>query len=202
MKKEELIIKRINIAEKVVRELTSKGDLKKIPEQFARQVAGFYETKSLNRLKTAKIIYESSQKNNTYTDYSEAVAAAYYAIYYIVHAYLAAVYRTKIREGLKGVHAITHNMVLYYLVKTNKLAKHLYDEYVQTLQTTTETQKITMDKFQEKAYDYAEKYDKSRAAREIFTYRTSASIEEYHAKHAITTAEEFINTIRQLIIKK
>jgi uncharacterized protein (UPF0332 family) len=202
MKKEELIIKKIGIAEKAVQELIQKDDLKKLPEQLARQVAGFYETKSLNRLKSAKIVYEASQKNNQYTDYSETVAAAYYAMYYIVHAYLAAVYKTKMREDLKGVHAITHNLVLYYLVKTNKLAKHLYDEYIQAFQTTTATQNLTISKFQEKAYAYAEKYDDSRAARETFTYKTTASIEEYHAKQAISTADEFINTIRQLIIKK
>ncbi len=197
MKEEELILKKIQIAEKAVQELNQKGSLKKLPEQLARQIANFYETKALNRLQTAKIIYEESKKNNQYTDYSETVAAAYYAMYYIVHSYLAAIYQTKIKEDLRGVHAITHNIILYYLVKTNKLAKHLYEEYLQTFQTTTAT--LTIDQFQKKAYTYAEKYDDSRAARETFTYKTTPSIEEYHAKQAISTAEEFINTIRQLI---
>ncbi len=200
----EQIVKKTAIAEKAVRELTQSGDLKRLADPTALQIARFFETKCLNRLQTAKLVYEASQdpkKHNlsNYSDYSEAVAAAYYAMYYVVHAYLASQYRVKLREDVRGVHAITHHLIVYYLVKTNKLAKHLYDEYVKTLQTTSAI--LTIEAFQEKAYTYAEKYSKTREARETFTYKTTATIEAYHAQHAITTAEEFINTIRQLMMK-
>lgn len=149
MKKEE-VSKDIRIAEKAILELTQAGDLKKLPEQLAHQIATFYETRCLDRLQSAKFIYEASKtpkKYNLpekYSDYSEAVAAAYYAMYYIVHSYLAAVYKTKLREDLRGVHAITHNLVIYYLVKTKKLAKHLYEEYLKTLETTSAIQNLTL----------------------------------------------------------
>ena len=169
---------------------------------MALQITNFYENKSLNRLKTAKLVYETSKEHHqNYTDYSEAVASAYYAMYYIVHAYLAAVYKTKLRENLRGVHAITQNLLIYYLVKTKKLAQHLYNEYVEALQATSAIQNLSIESFQEKAYTFAEKYDKNRDARETFTYKTTHTIEAYNAEHAITIAEEFIYTIRQLIMK-
>lgn len=197
----DIINKKIVIAENAIQELVKAADLKKQPDQMAFQIADFYEVKALNRLKTAKLICETSKKQQDYTDYSETVAAAYYAMYYIVHAYLAKVYKTKLRENLRGVHAITHNLVIYYLVKTKKLAQHLYNEYVQALEATSSVQNFTIESVQEKAYTYAEKYNKSREARETFTYKTTPAIEAYHAEHAIMTAEEFIYTIRQLMMK-
>ncbi len=202
------INKDMRIAEKAILELTQAGDLKKLPEQLAHQIANFYETRCLDRLQTAKVIYDASKSPKKhglpekYADYSEAVAAAYYAMYYIVHAYLAEIYKTKLREDLRGVHAITHNLVIYYLVKTNKLAKHLYEEYLKTLETTSAIQNLTLESFHEEAFKYAKTYEKSKEARETFTYKTTASVESYHAEKAIAAAEEFVNTVRQLILKK
>jgi uncharacterized protein (UPF0332 family) len=202
MKKEELIKKKIAVAEKAVQELIKAGNLKKLPDAMAAKITLFYETKALNRLKSAQLIYNASKEKGDYSDYSEATAASYYAMYYIVHAYLAKIYRTKLRENLRGVHATTHHIILYYLVKTKRLAAHLYDEYVATLETTADVQNLSPDTFQPQAFSYAEKYDRSRSARETFTYNTTVSIESYHAEQAIATAEEFINTIRQLMVKK
>ncbi len=208
MKTEEVMKKKIAESEKKMLELNKSGDLKKLDASEKSSIAGFYEEKSRNRLQTAKLIYEISAdeklKKSTaipkeYSDYAEAVASSYYAMYYIVHSYLAAVYGTKLREDVRGVHSITHHFVVYYLVKTKKLAKHLYDDYLQTFETATQVQKLGIEDFQKEAYKYAKKYAESRDAREDFTYKVTLSAEEHHAKHAIETAEEFINTIRQLM---
>lgn len=207
MKKEELISKKIIISERLIKELIQAGNLKKLNAETAGQIADFYETKALNRLQTARHLYAVSQDPGRYglpqryTDYSEVVAAAYYSMYYIVHAYLAANYRTKLRENLRGVHAITQNLIVYYLVKTKKLARHLYDEYVRTLETVSAVQNLTVESFQQQAYKYAERYNKNRKARETFTYKTTPSIEAYHTEQTIIIAEEFIHTVRQLIMK-
>lgn len=207
MKIEDVIRKKIEIAEKRILELTNSGDLRKLSEKESYQISGFYRDKSKNRLQTAKVIYNASENPNKkgisgeYTDYGEVVAAAYYSMYYIVHAFLAVKYKTKLREGLRGVHAITERIILYYLVKTKKLAKHLYEEFLETYETTAQIQKLSLDDFQEKAYEYAKQYDKSRAAREIFTYNVAPNVEKYHAKQAINTAEDFINTIKQVMIQ-
>jgi uncharacterized protein (UPF0332 family) len=207
MKNEE-VSKDVRIAEKAVLELTQAGDLKKLPEQLAHQIANFYEARCLNRLQSARFIYEASKTPNKYdlpekySDYSEVVAAAYYAMYYSVHAYLAEIYMTKLRENLRGVHAITHNLVVYYFVKTNKLVKHLYEEYVKTLETASAIQNLTLESFQEEAFKYAKQYKKSKEARETFTYKTTSSVESHHAERAIATAEEFVNIVRQLMLKK
>jgi len=200
MKINDLIKKRVAIAEKCIIELNKSGDLKNLSEMEKYKISGFYEEKSKNRLETAKIIYNASKNNEGYKDYSEVVSAAYYSMYYIVHAFLALNYKTKLREGLRGVHAITEYIILYYLVKTKKLAKHLFEEYFKTFETAAQIQKINIEDFQEEAYGYVKKYNKSRSAREIFTYNIAANIEEYHAKQAINEAEEFINRIRQLMI--
>lgn len=204
MKIQDLIKKRVTIAEKRVLELNKSYDLKKLSEIEKYQISKFYEEKSKNRLETAKIIYNASKDKNNfnedYKDYAEVVSTAYYSMYYIIHAFLALNYKTKLREGLRGVHIITEYIILYYLVKTKKLAKHLFEEYLKTLETTAQIQKINIEDFQEKAYGYVKKYDKSRIAREIFTYNVSLDIEEYNAKQAINTAEEFINIVKQLMI--
>ena len=208
MKIQNLINKKISIAEKRIMDITKSNDLKKLSEIERYQISKFYEEKSKNRLETAKIIYNVSKKSNKndvsvgYKDYAEVVAAAYYSMYYIVHAFLALSYKTKLREGLRGVHVITEYIILYYLVKTKKLAKHLYEEYLKTFETTAQIQKISIEDFQERAYEYAKQYDKTRTAREMFTYNVTSNVEEYHAEQAINTAEEFINTIRQLMISK
>ena len=204
MKIQDLIQKKISIAEKRILELIRSNDLKKLSEAEKYQISRFYEEKSKNRLETAKLIYNASKESNNegYKDYSEVVAAAYYSMYYIVHAFLALKYKTKLREGLRGVHAITEYIILYYLVKTKKLAKHLYEEYLRAFETAAQIQKINVEDFQEKAYGYAEQYDKSRSARETFTYNVTPNVEEFNAKHAISTAEDFINTIRQVMILK
>ena len=211
MKIQDLIKKKIIIAEKRILELTQSNDLKKLSETEKHQIANFYEEKSKNRLETAKLIYNVSKEESNkkmlradegYKDYAEVVAAAYYSMYYIVHAFLALKYKTKVREGLRGVHIITEYIILYYLVKTKKLARHLYEEYLKTFETAAQIQKLSIEDFQEKAYEYAKQYDKTRTAREVFTYNVTPNIEEYHAKQAIDTAEEFINTIRQVMILK
>lgn len=208
MRIQDIIKKKITIAEKRILELTESNDLRKLSETEKHQIAGFYQEKSRNRLETAKIIYNASSDSDKkgisggYKDYAEVVAAAYYSMYYIVHAFLALKYKTKLREGLRGVHVITEYILLYYLVKTKKLAKHLYEEYLKTFETVAQIQKINIEDFQEKAYEYARQYDKTRTAREIFTYNVTHNVEEYNAKQAINSAEEFINTLRQVMISK
>jgi len=211
MKLQNLIDKKVGIAEKRIQELLKSGDLKKLSEKESYQISQFYEIRTINRLKTAELIYKVSgdlkiktliKIPQTYMDYGEAVAVAYYAMYYIVHAYLAKEYKTKLREGIRGVHAITQNIILYYLVKTKKLAQHLFQEYIKTFETTAQIQKLDVEDFQEEAYKYVKKYDKSRDARELFTYKVTPEIESYHAKNTIKTANEFINTIRQLMLSK
>ncbi|MBI2136684.1 hypothetical protein HYU06_06455 [Candidatus Woesearchaeota archaeon] len=204
MKQEDLIKKKLETAEKRILELVNSRDLKKLSDTERYLISRFYEEKSLNRLETARIIYNASKNpaKKGYKDYAETVAASYYSMYYIMHAYLALKYKAKLREGIRGVHIITEYIILYYLVRTKKLAQYLYEEYLKTFETTAQIQKLSIDDFHPKAYAYAEKYDKSRAARETFTYNITASIEEYHAKNAIAASEEFINTIRQLMLVK
>lgn len=191
------IDKKIKEAEKRIKELLENEDLKKLSEIDGVNISKFFETKSLNRLQSAKIIFEQSSKEENYQDFSEVVSCNYYAMYYIIHSFLALKYRIKLRDNLRGVHAITHHLILYYLVKTGKLEKHLYDEYVNTLETASEIQNLD---FKEKAFEYANKYKQQRDKRETFTYSTSKSAEQHHAEHSIAVAEEFINTIRQLMI--
>lgn len=208
MKTEELIKKKIRIAEKKISELIESRDLKPLSENEKYETSKFYEEKSKNRLETAKLIYNASKNSGKddsnvrkdYRDYGEVVAAAYYSMYYIVHSFIALEYKKKLKEGLRGVHVITECLILNYLVKTKKLAKHLYENYLRTFQTTAQIQNITIEDFQKKAYEYVKRYDEERTAREIFTYNTTPNVEEYHATRAINSAEEFINTIRQLMI--
>ncbi len=206
MKKEDIMHSKILIAEKRIKDLYSSEALKKLQEDEANSIAKFYLEKSRNRLETARIILEISESRErlasatkNYNDYSECVSAAYYSMYYVVHAYLAKVYKTRLKEDVRGVHAITSQIILYYLVKTEKLAKHLYEEYQKTLDTVAKIQNLTIEDFQLEAYKMAEKYEQSKDARETFTYAVNKEAEEHHAQQTIEIAEEFINTIQQLM---
>ena len=77
----ELIDKKIKEAEKRIKELVDEEDLKKISEQDKYNFSKFYESKCLNRLKTAQLIFDNSKTKNDYSDYSEVVSATYYAMY-------------------------------------------------------------------------------------------------------------------------
>lgn len=196
------IEKKVQIAEKKVKELFDAEDLKRLSERDANNISQFYLQRSNIRLETSRIIFENSKIKETYSDFSEVVSATYYSMYYIVQAYLALKYKIKLRENVRGVHAITTQLVLYYLVKTNKLAEYLYEEYLKTLSTVAKIQDINLDDFQKEAFELAESYNKSRDNREIFTYATSKNAEEHNAENAIKIAEEFINIIKQLMLKK
>ena len=194
---QEKIKKKIEIAEKRILELTKSDDLVKLDDKNKYLMSKFYQIKSENRLKTAKLIFNASKESkDDYRDYAEVVAASYYSMYYIVHAFLALKYKTKLKSLVRGVHAITEHIILYYLVKTKKLAQHIYEEYVSALKTTAQINKLSPEDFQEQAFSYAQKYDKARSNRETFTYNASPSVEEFHAKQAIDTAEEFISTVK------
>lgn len=204
MNEDELIKKKIEIAERRVLEMRKSGEIKNLSESEKYGISNFYEEKSKNRFKSAKILYNASNKykkesNRNYHDYSEVVSAAYYSMYYIVHSFIALKYKLKLKEDLRGVHAITEHLILYYLVKTGVLAKHLYKEYLRTLQITSDVQKIPLSNFQIKAYEYSKKYGQNRVAREKFTYNTGLSAEARNAEDALRIAEEFISTIRQLM---
>ena len=199
---------KIEVAEKRIKELHDADDLKKLQEQEKAKITEFYEQRSKSRVETAMLIFSYSDDAKTnkqnevsseYKDYGEVVAASYYAMYYIVHAYIAKRYGLKLREDIRGVHAITQQLVLYYLVKTNQLAMHLYNEYLKTMEDTVGLQNITMDNFQKEAFKYAEKYEGSKNAREIFTYDVTKNVEKYHAKKALETAEQFIGKIRDIM---
>jgi len=208
MKEIELINKKIEEAEKRIKELSENNDLRKLVEQEKHKVSEFYKKKCFNRLETAKLIFTNSKSpenriknemNNNYSDFSEVVSAAYYSMYYTVHAFLAAKYGRKLKEEVRGVHAITCHLVLYYLVKTERLAKHLYGEYVKALETAAEVQKFDLDEYQKQAFGYVKQYQEQREKREIFTYHATKDAEENQADLAIKSAEKFINTIRQLM---
>ncbi len=200
MKKDEYVLKRISEAEKRIKELLDNGDLKKLEEDQRLEISKFYEQKSLMRLATAKLIFENSKQKTEYSDYSEVVSAGYYSMYYIVHSFIALKYQRKLRENVRGVHAITLHLILYYLVKTEQLSKFLYEEYCRALETAAGVDHFLAEDFQKEAFGYAERYEQERTKREKFTYFVSENAEEHHAKISLDFAEEFVNTIRQLML--
>ncbi len=202
MKTKDYIAQRIAEAEKRIQELLKANDIKKITETEAYRVSEFYLQKSINRIQTAKIILkESLNKENNYTDFGEAVSTSYYSMYYIIHCFIALKYRVKLREGVRGIHAITIHLLLYYLIKTNLLARHFYEEYRKNLDAAAQIQAFNPEEYQEESYKYAQDYEQQRTDREIFTYSISRTAAENHAQHSIQIAEEFITTLRQLLKK-
>ncbi len=201
MNREQEVEQKIYEAHKRIKELLENDDLKKLDELETYTISSFYEQKSLHRFQTAMLIFQASKNQTNYSDYSEVVAACYYGMYYIVHAYVAKKYGRRLREGVRGVHAITTHFVLYYLVHTKKLQQHFFEEYCKSLETAAELGAVSEDEFRAVAFGYAETYKKEQGKREKFTYFVSRNAEEYHAKESLDVAQEFINIIRQLMLK-
>ena len=117
-----------------------------------------------------------------------------------VHSFMAHMYLKKVRNGIRGVHAITNHIVLYYLVKTKKLAKHLYSEYAKALESTILIDRINEIDFLKESYDIAKKYDVERTKRERFTYSATKNAEKTNAKESLGTAKNFIDAIRGMMV--
>ena len=199
MNEKDFITKKLEETEKRIKELLEDGSLKKINSSERSIVAAFFDRKSLNRFQTTQIIFRESSTSTDYCDYSEAVGSGYYSMYYIVHAYIAKKYGLKLREGVRGVHAITLHLIIYYLIKTNKLSRHLYEEYCAAMNLTAEIQAFNPDEFQKDAFSYAQKYEKERGKREMFTYFIAKNAEKSHAESTLQVAEKFIAAIREIM---
>jgi len=180
-------------AEKRIMQLVKEKSIIKIKNSL--KIADFYEKKSLARFKSARIIHNSA--NDIYSDYSEVVSACYYSMYYVVHSYIAKIHSSRIDDDIRGVHAITLSMVYYYLVKTKKIAMHLFREYNNAFENASNLLKI--DDFQKQAVSLADSFRATRNSREDFTYSTTKVAEKRHASIALKSAEEFISIIRSMV---
>jgi len=199
MNEKNFINKKLEEAEKRIKELLGDGSLKKIDQHEISIVTKFFEKKALNRFQTAQIIFRESSSDSDYYDFSEVIGSGYYSMYYIVHAYIAHQYEIKLREGVRGVHAITLHLIMYYFIKTNKLTKYLYEEYCAALDLTAEMQAFNPDDFQKDAFSYAQKYERERGKREKFTYFIAQNAEKVQAEKSLQVAEKFITTIREMM---
>ena len=68
---QEKINKKIEIAEKRILELTKSNNLVRLDDKDRYLLSKFYQIKSENRLKTAKLIFNASKENkDDYRDYA------------------------------------------------------------------------------------------------------------------------------------
>ena len=132
--------------------------------------------------------------------YLWVTVCSYYSMFYIANGALA---NEGIKVGDKIVHKITSDCLIFYFIKTGKLAKHYYQEYEKSMKDTLEVmrmdEKEIREKLQKRAIDLIQTFEFERKKRGDFQYKTITNIKENLANTSLQRAKEFLKEIEKII---
>ena len=125
---------------------------------------------------------------------------SYYSMFYAANGALSNI---SIKVGDKIAHKITSDCLIFYFIKTRKLAKHLYQEYEESMTEAFEVMGVDDEeikkKIQQKALDLIQIFDFEKRKRGDFQYKTTIPIKENLAKTSLERAKTFLNELQKLI---
>src|SRR3989344_8506078 len=143
--------------------------------------------------------YKSKEKlliEKEFECYLWVTVCSYYSMFYIANGALA---NEGIKVGDKIVHKITSDCLIFYFIKTGKLAKHYYQEYEKSMKDTLEVmrmdEKEIREKLQKRAIDLIQTFEFERKKRGDFQYKTITNIKENLANTSLQRAKEFLKEI-------
>ena len=147
--------------------------------------------------------YKSKEKlliEKEFECYLWVTVCSYYSMFYIANGALA---NEGIKVGDKIVHKITSDCLIFYFIKTGKLAKHYYQEYEKSMKDTLEVmrmdEKEIREKLQKRAIDLIQTFEFERKKRGDFQYKTITNIKENLANTSLQRAKEFLKEIEKII---
>lgn len=176
-----------------------------------KKLVDFYIKTAKMSLKVAEILFDLSKNNESkaklliekeFECYLWVTVCSYYSMFYVASGALA---NKGIKIGDKIVHQITSDCLIFYFIKTGKLAKHYYGEYEESMNNALEVmgldEKEIREELQQKAIDLIKTFDFEKKKRGDFQYKTTISIKENLAKTSLERAKTFLYEMGNVIEK-
>lgn|SRR3989344_8503029 len=198
--------KKIREADSIILNMIREDKIIKLSDQEKIRFVNFYKKQANLSLIAADLLYNISTEreskdfhklNDDYECFLWVTNASYYSMFYIIHALLS--YKGIRITSQQGIHKITAHALVYYCIKTNFIAKELYEQFIKIQEEITEL--FNLEYFQKRAVDLTTKYFYETEKRSKFTYETTEDIKQQHAKTSLQRAREFINEIEKIIEK-
>jgi uncharacterized protein (UPF0332 family) len=177
-----------------------------------KKLVNFYRNTAKMSVQVADILFDISRSTKSketltiekeFECYLWVTVSAYYAMFYISNAALATL---SIKVGDKIAHKITSDCLVFYFIKTERLAKHYYEEYEQSMDEALGVMNIDEDAFkrkmQEKAINLISTFDFEKRKRGNYQYKTNTSIKENVAKTSLERAKVFLYEMEKAIDKR
>lgn len=201
--------KRIKEAESNVRQYLEDNLMTKKEEN--KNLVGFYLKTAKMSLRVAEILFNLSKEDDSkeklliekeFECYLWVTVSSYYSLFYVANGALASL---GIKVGDKIAHKITSDCLIFYFIKTGKLAKHYFEEYEVSMKEVLEIMGIDEQEFrkklQQQALELIQTFDFERKKRGDFQYKTTTSIKENLAKTSLERAKTFLHELEQLIAR-
>lgn len=176
-----------------------------------KNLVSFYLKNAKISLRVAEILFDLSKNQafkekigieDDFESYLWVSVCGYYSMFYVASGALASL---GIKAGDKIVHKIVLDCLIFYFIKTGKLAKHYHEEYEESMKEALEVMGIDEEKIrknlQKKALDLIQTFDYERGKRGDFQYKTTVPIKENLAKTSLERAKIFLYEIEKLIEK-
>lgn len=178
-------------------------------EEEHKKLVDFYIKIAKTSLRVAEILFDLSKNNESKNKLSIekefechlwVTVCSYYSMFYIANGALA---NKGIKIGDKIIHQITSDCLIFYFIKTGRLAKHFYKEYEDSMNNALEMmgsdEKGLKEKLHQKAINLIETFDFEKKKRGDFQYKTTTSIKENMAKTSLERAKTFLYEMEKVI---
>lgn len=176
-----------------------------------KKLVDFYLKTAKMSLRAAEILFDLSRNSESkeklsieeeFECYLWVTVCSYYSMFYTASGALAS---KGIKIGDKIVHQITSDCLIFYFIKTGKLAKHYYEEYEESMNNALEVMGVDEEKIrrelQQKAVELIKTFDFEKKKRGDFQYKTTVPIKENLAKTSLERAKTFLYEIEKVIEK-
>lgn len=176
-------------------------------EESNKRFVDFYVKNTKNSLDVARLLMKTSKDSklketmelkDDFECFLWVVVSSYYSMFYMANAALCSL---GIKIGDELVHKITSDCLVFYFIKTRKLAKQYFEEYENSRNDVLELMATTEDiKFHDKAKKLIETFDFEKKKRGTFQYEITKSVKENIAETSINRAKTFLFELERLII--
>lgn len=197
--------KRLEEADTAVATLVQQGDvLTKQPEQEGERFLAFYLKQANLSLIAADILYAISTEEEAksfhrlrkdYEAFLWVINSAYYSMFYTAHALLAS-RGVRIRSK-QGVHVKTGHALLHFCVRSNYIAKELYERFLQGQSEAAEL--LSLEAFKDRQMELTSSYLYEAEKRALFTYEIDFEAKRKHALTSLNRAKGFLSEIEQIL---
>ncbi len=177
-----------------------------------KKLVGFYLDTAKMSLRVAELLFDPSKNKKSkekllieeeFECYLWVTVCSYYSMFYIANGALA---NEGIKIGDKIVHKIASDCLIFYFIKTGKLAKHYCTEYEESMNNALEVigvdEEKIREKLQQKAINLIQTFDFEKQKRGDFQYKTTTAVKENLAKTSLQRAKTFLYEMEKVIERK